>query len=135
SPMIDDEINLLIVMNQPSMDMFLPKLKENGVLLYDSSVIAPPQCSPDKMVFAIDASDIANHIGSIKYANSVILGALALALEDYFLEGEDKQDFDAVFEEAIMERFSRKQEVIDLNIKAFRAGKEAVRETFSHRKQ
>ena len=134
SPLIDDEINLLIVMNQPSMDLFLPKLKENGVLLYDSSVIEPPQCSPDKIVFAINASDIANHIGSIKCANSVILGALSLALDDYFLEGDDKQDFDAVFEEAIIERFSRKQDVIDLNIKAFRAGKEAVRETFFHRK-
>ena len=134
SPIIEDEINLLIVMNQPSMDMFLPKLKGNGVLLYDSSVIAPPKCSPDKIVFAINASDIANHIGNIKYANSVILGALSLALEDHFLEGADKRDFDAVFEEAIIERFSRKQDVIDNNIKAFRAGKAAVQETFAHRK-
>ena len=135
SPIIDDAINLLIVMNQPSMDRFLPQLKENGVLLYDSSVIAPPDCTPDKKVFAVSASDIANEIGNIRYANAVVLGALAFALNGYYLEGDDKLDFDRVFEEAIIERFSRKQEVVDLNIKAFHAGKKAVRETFEHREQ
>jgi len=134
SPIIDDNINLLIVMNQPSMDKFLPQLKENGVLLYDSSVIDVPQCSPDKKVFAVKASDIANEIGSIKYANSVMLGALAEALIGYYLEGDDKQDFDRVFEEAIMERFSRKQDVIKLNIQAYHAGKKAVLETSQNRK-
>lgn len=135
SPIIDDAINLLIVMNQPSMDMFLPKLKENGVLLYDSSVIAPPKCGLDKKVFAVKASDIANEIGGIKFANSVILGALSLALREYFLEGDDKLDFDCVFEEAIIERFSRKQDVIDINIKAFHAGKNAVTQAFAKRSQ
>lgn len=135
SPIIDDSINLLIVMNQPSMDKFLPQLKENGVLLYDSSVIAPPNCTPDKKVFAVNASDIANEIGNIRYANAVVLGALAFALNGYYLEGDDKLDFDRVFEEAIIERFSRKQEVVDLNIKAFHAGKKAVRETFEHREK
>jgi len=128
SPIIDDNINLLIVMNQPSMDKFLPQLKENGVLLYDSSVIEAPKCTPDKKVFAVSASDMANEIGSIKYANSVMLGALAAALTGYYLEGDDKLDFDRVFEEAIMERFSRKQDVINLNIRAYHAGKEAVKE-------
>ena len=134
SPIIDDAINLLIVMNQPSMDLFLPQLKENGVLLYDSSVIAAPQCTPDKKVFAVNASDIANTIGSIKYANSVMLGALAAAMTGYYLEGKDKLDFDRVFEEAIIERFSRKQDVVTLNIQAYHAGKEAVKETVNHQK-
>lgn len=133
SPIIDDAINLLIVMNQPSMDKFLPALKENGALLYDSSVIKLPECTPDKIVFAVNASDIANEIGNIRYANSVILGALSLALDEHYLEGSDKQDFDRVFEEAIIERFSRKPEVVDLNIKAFRAGKKAVRESLAHK--
>eukprot|EP00831_Metopus_contortus_P039987 TRINITY_DN3130_c0_g1_i5.p1 TRINITY_DN3130_c0_g1~~TRINITY_DN3130_c0_g1_i5.p1 ORF type:complete len:433 (-),score=92.76 TRINITY_DN3130_c0_g1_i5:915-2213(-) len=135
SPIIDDAINLLIVMNQPSLDRFLPDLKENGVLLYDSSVIKLPECTPDKIVFAVNASDIANEIGNIRYANSVILGALSLALDEHYLEGSDKQDFDRVFEEAIIERFSRKPEVVDLNIKAFRAGKKAVRESLVHKEQ
>ncbi|OGV50134.1 MAG: hypothetical protein A2017_03510 [Lentisphaerae bacterium GWF2_44_16] len=127
SPIIDKDINLLIVMNQQSMDKFLPELKENGVLLYDSSIIEKPKCGPDKKVFAIKASDIAKATGDIKYANSVILGALSVALIDYFLEGNDKEDFDKAFEEAIIRNFEDKQEVVKLNLKAFHEGKQAVK--------
>jgi 2-oxoisovalerate ferredoxin oxidoreductase beta subunit len=126
SPIVDNQTNLLIVMNQPSMDKFLPELKENGVLLYDSSIIETPDYSPDKKVFSVKASDIAQEIGNIRYANSVILGALSTALTG-FLEGEDKQDFDLAFEEAIIKTFKDKQDVIDLNLTAFRQGKKAVK--------
>jgi Pyruvate/2-oxoacid:ferredoxin oxidoreductase gamma subunit len=44
-----------------------------------------------------------------------------------FLEGEDKQDFDLAFEEAIIKTFKDKQDVIDLNLTAFRQGKKAVK--------
>ena len=55
-----------------------------------------------------------------------MLGALATMMEDYFLEGDDKDDFNRVFEEAIMDCFSSKQAVIQANINAFYAGKRAV---------
>jgi 2-oxoisovalerate ferredoxin oxidoreductase beta subunit len=128
SPIIDKDINLLIVMNQPSMDKFLPELKENGLLLYDSSIIAAPECTSDKQIFSIKASDIAGGLGSIKYANSVILGALSVALHGY-LEKDDKADFDKVFEEAIIKCFVNKKNVVQANIKAFHEGKaEVIRE-------
>ncbi len=125
SPVVDKECNLLIALNQPSLDKFLPELKTNGVLIYDSSTIEPPNCG-DRIVYAVKASDIAKRIGDLKYANSVILGTLSVVMEDYFLEGADKQDFDRTFEEAIMDCFSSKQSVIQLNIDAFYAGKQAV---------
>jgi 2-oxoisovalerate ferredoxin oxidoreductase beta subunit len=126
SPIIDKEVNLLIVMNQPSMDKFLPELKENGVLLYDSSIIEHPECGKDKKIYAIKASDIGKKLGDTRYANSVILGALSVLMVDYYLEGDDKKDFDLAFEEAIIGCFKNKKEVIDLNLKAFYEGKKAV---------
>ncbi|OGV48169.1 MAG: hypothetical protein A2X49_09065 [Lentisphaerae bacterium GWF2_52_8] len=126
SPIITNEINLLIVMNQPSMDKYLPELKENGVLLYDSSIIEKPACSSDKKVFSVKGSDIAQELGGIRYANSVILGALSVALFS-FLEGDDKKDFDDTFEEAIIKTFKGRKDVIELNLNAFRAGKDAVK--------
>ena len=132
SPIVDKLCNLLIVLNQPSMEMFLPELKQNGVLLYDSSTITPPKCGDDKIIYAVKASDIAKKIGSLKCANSVILGALSVVMKDYFLEGKDKKDFDRAFEEAIMDCFADKQNVIQMNIDAFYAGKEAVEATLTN---
>jgi 2-oxoisovalerate ferredoxin oxidoreductase beta subunit len=126
SPIIDRDVNLLIVMNQPSMDKYLPELKENGVLIYDSSTIAHPGTLPNRKVFSVSASDLAKKLGNISCANAVILGSLSVVLRDYFLVGDDKEDFDRAFEEAIILCFRNKREVIDLNLKAFREGKTAV---------
>ena len=130
SPIVDKDTNLLIAMNQPSMDKFLPELKQNGVLLYDSSSIETPKCSEDKKVFGIDAAKIAEDLGDHRIANSVILGALSLILRDYFLEGDDKADFDKTFEEAIIDCFTEKRGIVDLNLKAFYKGKDAVKKCF-----
>jgi 2-oxoisovalerate ferredoxin oxidoreductase beta subunit len=126
SPIVDKDCNLLIVLNQPSMEKFLPELKHNGVLIYDSSTIEAPDCTNEQLVYDVKASDIAKKLGDLRYANSVILGAVSVMMEDYFLEGEDKDDFDQAFEEAIMDCFSNKQTVSQKNIEAFYAGKQAV---------
>lgn len=122
SPVIEKDCNLLIAMNQPSLDKFLPELIENGVLIYDSSTVTPPE-GFNPLYFGIKASDIAVSIGSVKCANSVILGALAAVMRTHFLEGEDKKDFDRAFEEAIIDRFEDKSDVVKMNINAFYAGK------------
>jgi Pyruvate/2-oxoacid:ferredoxin oxidoreductase gamma subunit len=74
----------------------------------------------------VKAADIAKRLGNIKVANSVVLGALFTALCDGYLRGEDKNDFSAVFEEAIIQQFKNKTEVIELNLEAFRLGSTSV---------
>lgn len=129
SPFVDGECNLLIALNQQSLDKFLPELKPSGVVIYDSSTIEPPQNDERNLrLYAINASDIAKRLGNLKYANSVILGALATIMRDYFLEGADKDDFDRVIAEAIMDCFHEKQAVIQDNINAVHAGCAAVRQ-------
>lgn len=128
SPVVDKNCNLLIALNQPSLDKYLPELKPNGVLLFDSSTVKLPKGEVSYTVYSVAASDLARQLGDLKYANAVMLGALAEMMTHYFLEGDDKADFNRVFEEAIMECFSRKQAVIQANINAFYVGRRAARE-------
>ena len=128
SPVIDDNCNLLIAMTQVALDKFLHELKPNGVLIYDSSTMkVPDHIAESHPVFGIKALDIALELGSLKCANSVILGALSAILVDRYLEGADKLDFDRAFEEAIIDCFNNKPEVIKLNLCAFYEGKKAVK--------
>lgn len=127
SPVIYCDCNLLIAMTQVAIDKFLHELKPNGVLLYDSSTLKPPKELKDTQIaLGIKALDIAQSVGSLKCANSVILGALSVILVDNYLEGSDKLDFDRAFEEAIIDCFSDKPEVIKMNLYAFYEGKKAV---------
>ncbi len=128
SPFTDSESNLLIALNQPSLDKFLPQLKRRGVLLYDSSTIEPPANDARELrIYHVNAGDIAEKLGSLKIANSVMLGALAAIMRDFYLEGADKDDFDRVFEEAISDCFADKTQVIQANINAYHAGKRALK--------
>lgn len=127
SPVIDDNCNLLIAMTQPALEKFLHELKPNGVLIYDSSTMhLPSNIADTHPVFGIKALDIALGLGSLKCANSAILGALSAILIDRYLEGPDKMDFDRAFEEAIIDCFNNKPEVIKMNLCAFYEGKKAV---------
>jgi 2-oxoisovalerate ferredoxin oxidoreductase beta subunit len=128
SPLINSDCNLLIAMNQPSIDKYISELKDKGVLLYDSSTATAPKDIGDKIVYHVEASNIAEKMGNIKCANSVMLGALSVIMHDYFLEEDDPQDFDKVFEESIIDCFVHKQNIIKLNLNAFHAGKKAVLE-------
>ena len=64
----------------------------------------------------------------------MILGALSVILIDHYLEGEDKMDFDRAFEEAIIDGFSSKPEVIKQNLYAFYEGKKVALERIKARK-
>jgi 2-oxoisovalerate ferredoxin oxidoreductase beta subunit len=114
------ETNILIAMNQPSMNKFLPDLTSEGILLYDSTSIDPPKTN--SRVFAVEAAQIAHDIGNIKCANSAIMGAFAACLKGFELE-----DYEEAFEEAIRTTFRKKVHLVDLNILAFRKGKDSVK--------
>ena len=127
SPVVDKECNLLIALNQPALEKYLPTLKRNGILLYDESNGSCPEEVQERVIYTLPASDLAKQLGDLKYANSVLLGAVAVMMCDLFLDDEDKADFDRVFEEAIMDCFHEKEHVVKNNIKAFYIGKANAR--------
>jgi 2-oxoglutarate ferredoxin oxidoreductase subunit gamma len=65
----------LIVMNEASLNTFQPRLKKNGLLCYDSSLIKDAVLRTDIEIVAVPASGRASKIGNTKSANMVLLGA------------------------------------------------------------
>ena len=55
SPQADFNCDLMVCMNQPSVDKFLHELSPNGVLVYDASTITLPEMGPDQTVYGICA--------------------------------------------------------------------------------
>lgn len=74
SPFVE-KAGVLVIMNEPSLKRFLPRLAEGGVLILNTSLAAAPP-SLNGAVLAVPATDIANELGNIKIANMVMLGAL-----------------------------------------------------------
>ncbi len=74
SPIISS-YDTAIVLNQPSLEKFEPKVKPGGILIYESNNILNPPTRKDITIYAIPAADEANKIGNIKTMNMIILGA------------------------------------------------------------
>ena len=127
SPVVDKECNLMVALNEPALEKYLPTLKYNGILIYDESNGSCPKEIGERTIYTLPASDLAKQLGDLKYANSVLLGAVATMMDDLYLDDDDKADFDRVFEEAIMDCFHEKEHVVKNNIKAFYIGKSNAR--------
>lgn len=75
SPVID-YADAGIVLNQPSYDKFVTRIKPGGALVVNSSIISLANKREDIVTIAIDAGAIANQLGNPAMANMVCLGAL-----------------------------------------------------------
>jgi len=66
----------LIVMNKASLNKFTVRVKTGGLLIMNSSLIdEQPELDETIDILAIPADEIANQLGSTKFANMVALGA------------------------------------------------------------
>jgi len=64
-----------ILLNQPSMDKFAPKVKPGGLLLYESGNIFKPSTRTDIRVIGITATTAAIQMKNAKIMNMIMLGA------------------------------------------------------------
>lgn len=84
----------LIVMNEASMYKFLPRLKEKGIFIFDSSLIKNTVEKNDIKILGVPATEISSKINTTKSANMVLLGAFiavtGLLDESYVLEAIEK---------------------------------------------
>jgi 2-oxoglutarate ferredoxin oxidoreductase subunit gamma len=74
SPVVKNP-DMLITMNDESMNKFLPGLKQHGLFLFDSSLIKDPRLRADVETTGVPATEISSRIGNTKSANMVLLGA------------------------------------------------------------
>ena len=68
--------DIAIVLNQPSLEKFEPKLKPGGILIYDGFGIINPPTRQDITVYRIDAMDKAAEMKNGKVFNMIVLGGL-----------------------------------------------------------
>ena len=68
--------DFVVAMNQPSLDKFQNQIASGGLLFINSSLVEAEISRGDIEVFKVEASSIAEKIGSLKSANMVMLGAL-----------------------------------------------------------
>jgi len=75
SPILS-KFDIAIVLNQPSLEKFEPKLKTGGILIYDGYGIINPPTRKDITVYRIDAMDKAAEMKNSKVFNMIVLGGL-----------------------------------------------------------
>jgi 2-oxoglutarate ferredoxin oxidoreductase subunit gamma len=64
-----------IVLNQPSMDKFAPRVKPGGLLLYESETILQPSTRKDIKIIGIPATTEAMKMKNSRIMNMIVLGA------------------------------------------------------------
>ena len=111
--------NVLMVMNEPSLDKFEDTVAPGGTIFVDSSLIARKVRRTDVEVVYIPATKMATEMEAKSLANMIILGAIV----------EKLRCVDpGRIEEALRETISaRKANLLDLNIKAVEAGRAFIR--------
>ena len=105
--------DVLLAMNQQSLDTYLADLKPDGLLMVDATLV--PEVPLDRYL-AIPFTRIARDLGKEMVANIVALGALAALSQAVTLESLEK---------AVLARVPRGTE--ELNQKALEAGIKAAR--------
>lgn len=75
SPVLN-EYDVVVVLNQPSMDKFEAKVKKGGILIYDGYGIHKPITRTDIHIYRINAMDTAAELNMDKTFNMIVLGGL-----------------------------------------------------------
>ncbi len=110
--------DVAIVLNQPSLDKFEPKIKKGGILIYDGFGIINPPTRKDINVYRIDAMDKAAELKNSKVFNMIVLGGLLKVCPIVSTEGLNKALFKTLPE--------RHHGLIPLNMKAVDEGMKII---------
>ena len=68
--------NVLVAMNQHSLDKFLPEVRADGLIIYDDTLIAPASAPSKARIFGISATKMAEEADLGGLSNMVLMGAL-----------------------------------------------------------
>ena len=111
--------NVLMVMNEPSLDKFEDSVAPGGTVFVDSSLISRKVKRADVEVVYIPATQMATAMEAASLANMIILGAIV-------------EKLGCVKPETVVDALkhtisARKANLLDLNLKAVEAGREFIR--------
>jgi len=101
-------------LNKPSLAKFLPKVKPDGLVIVNSSIIKEKIGRDDVKVVEIDATNIAVRLGNIRVQNMVLLAGIIKYTEIITLE-----EVKPTIEEAFGVKYP---ELVALNLQAVEEG-------------
>jgi len=110
---LGDEMDDLVVMNGPSLNKFLYKLKPGGTLYINSSIVTDPVTRDDVKVISAPVTELALEMGNAKVLNIIMLGVYIGYTQAIPAE---------VVIENIKHQFEKKPKVIPMNLEAFNKG-------------
>lgn len=110
---LGDVMDDLIVMNGPSLQKFLPTLKEGGTLFINSSIVSGEIDRADVTLVKAPVTELALEMGSSKVLNVIMLGVYV---------GYTQLIAPAVVWETIEHKLGGKPKLLPLNKQAFEAG-------------
>ncbi|SFW32368.1 2-oxoglutarate ferredoxin oxidoreductase subunit gamma [Prevotellaceae bacterium HUN156] len=119
SPILS-KYDIAIVLNQPSLEKFEPKLKPGGILIYDGYGIINPPTRKDITVYRIDAMDKAAEMKNGKVFNMIVLGGLLKIAPVVSTKGVEKALYKTLPE--------RHHSLIPLNMQAIEEGGKIIQE-------
>ncbi len=119
SPVISHP-EVLIALNQPSLEKFEALVKIGGIILIDNSLVTTPPKRNDITCYSLPASDIANQLGSMAYAPIVLLGCLS-SISACF----ERDSFASALKDVLP---ARRQHMVAPNMEAFDTGFQAATE-------
>lgn len=106
-----------IIMNQASLERFLDNMKKSKMIVVNTSLVEltdeQREVLKDVHVVEVDATDIAIHLGSVKCANMVMLGAYAKHSSALNLQR---------LKASIEKKFAAKPKIVDMNKQALDEG-------------
>ncbi|MBO7721774.1 MAG: 2-oxoacid:acceptor oxidoreductase family protein [Kiritimatiellae bacterium] len=106
--------DILMVMNEPSLDKFEPAVAPGGFIFVDSSLVTRGVSRTDVQTVGIPATRMAREMGAVSLANMILLGAIVAKL------GCVRTDtMPAALKHTIS---ARKADLLDLNLKAVETG-------------
>lgn len=117
SPILS-KYDVAIVLNQPSLDKFEPKLKPGGILIYDGFGVINPPTRKDIEVYRIDAVGKAAELKNSKVFNMIVLGGLLKVCPVVTLNGLEKALYKTLPE--------RHHKLIPLNMQAVGEGSKII---------
>ena len=118
SPILS-KFDIAIVLNQPSMDKFVSKVKPGGILIYDGFGIINPPERKDITVYRIDAMDKAAEMKNAKVFNMIVLGGLLKVCPVVSQDGLNKALYKTLPE--------RHHNMIPLNMEALQEGMKIIK--------
>lgn len=113
-----NEPDVLVALNAPSFHKFAPRVKKGGIIFVNGSLSDCYAGRDDVTVYDIPANDLAMEAGDIRSANTVVLGALCAATGVV----RDKSILNC-----LNEKFVGKPALMEINARAFAAGKAALK--------